>query len=227
MEFLAIALHELRTPLATIKNAVALIFDETAGPLNESQHNFAGIASRNVDKLTLLLNDFFLILDLESEAAELSKAEMDIDEVVGSVLETFAGPAKTSGIVLDFEPGKGPGSITADRQRIVHVLNNLVSNAIKFTPEGGAVTISCSRYGRDNNFILVSVKDSGIGIEKKNFGRIFEKFQQVDRTLTRKFVGSGLGLAICKRIIELHNGRIWVESELGRGSAFHFTLPAK
>jgi CheY-like chemotaxis protein/anti-sigma regulatory factor (Ser/Thr protein kinase) len=133
--------------------------------------------------------------------------------------------AKDKKIELKLELNKSLQKITADRDKIYQVINNLVSNAFKFTEAEGAVTISTSFYGSDTNFIHVSVKDTGIGIDKKDFDKLFQRFQQIDSGLTRKVGGAGLGLAISKQIIDLHGGKIWVESEPGKGSIFSFILP--
>jgi signal transduction histidine kinase len=226
-EFLAIASHELRTPLATIKNVISLISGGSAGPLNEDQHKFLAIANRNVDKLAHLINNFFLLSDLESSCVELVKSKVNINEIISNAAAAFSEHAKLSGILLTFEPDKTLDSVTADRYKISHVINNLILNAIKFNKPGGSVTVASSMYRPDRNFIKISVKDTGIGIDRKHFNKIFNKFQQIDSSLTRKFAGSGLGLAICKRVIELHEGKIWIESELGKGSTFHLALPMK
>jgi len=226
-EFLAIASHKLRTPLATVKNALGLVSDGSAGPLNEDQRKFLRIADRNVDKLAVLINDFFLLSDLESGYVELLKAEVDINELIEGALAAFSRPAKACGISLRFEPDKTLDKVDADEYKIVQALNNLISNAVKFSRKGGTVTVTASMHSRDKDFIQVSVKDAGIGIAKEYFDRIFDRFQQIDTALTRKFSGSGLGLAICKRIIELHKGKVWLESELNKGSTFHFILPIK
>lgn len=226
-EFLSLASHELRTPLATLKNAITLISDESGGPINETQRKFITIANRNIDKLALIINDFFLLADLESGAVELAKSEIPVNETVENAIDIFSDLAKTSGVVIYFEPDRSLKHIVADRQKILHVLTNLISNAIKFSQHGGTVTITASHHSADKNFIEIKIKDTGIGIDKKDFDKLFHTFQQIDSALTRKFTGSGLGLAICKRIVELHKGKIWVESESGKGSIFNFILPIK
>ncbi|MDD5428709.1 MAG: HAMP domain-containing sensor histidine kinase [Candidatus Omnitrophica bacterium] len=226
-EFLSIASHELRTPLATVKNAINLIADEASGPLNETQRKFLMMANRNVDKLALIINDFFLLADLESGCVELSRNEVDINEDIENAINIFSDLAKVNQVAISFEPDRTVKTIIADRQKILNVLTNLISNAIKFSHNGGAVTVSTTRHNSDKGFVQVKIKDTGIGIDKKDHDKLFRSFQQIDSSLTRKFAGSGLGLAICKRIIELHKGKIWVESEAGRGSVFVFILPVK
>ncbi|MFA6320367.1 MAG: HAMP domain-containing sensor histidine kinase [Candidatus Omnitrophota bacterium] len=226
-EFLSLASHELRTPLATIKNAVSLISDESSGPLNETQRKFLTITNRNVDKLAIIINDFFLLSDLESGCVELLRSEIDLNETIENAIDVFSDLAKSNDVAIYFEPDRTIKRLIADRQKIMHVLTNLISNAIKFSRNGGTVTITISWHNTDKNFIEVKIKDTGIGIDRKDFDKLFHSFQQIDSTLTRRFTGSGLGLAICKRIIELHRGKIWVESESGKGSVFNFILPIK
>ncbi|MFA5144309.1 MAG: HAMP domain-containing sensor histidine kinase [Candidatus Omnitrophota bacterium] len=226
-EFLAIAAHEMRTPLSTIKSSISLVADGITGPLNEEQRRFLDMANRNIDRLAFLLDNFFLLADLESGTVELLKTEVDINEVIEGAIAMSAEPAHSSGILLVFEPDRTIGKVEADRRKIFHTVNNLISNAIKFSGEGKVIKIVSAKYSADGDFIKVSVKDTGIGIDRKDFEKIFDKFRQSDSSLTRKFPGSGVGLAICKRVIELHDGKVWVESEVGKGSTFHFILPLK
>ncbi|MDD5437065.1 MAG: HAMP domain-containing sensor histidine kinase [Candidatus Omnitrophica bacterium] len=226
-EFLSIASHELRTPLTTIKSSISLVSDGTTGPLNDEQRKFLEMADRNIDRLAFLIDNFFLLADLESGGIELMKTEVDINEIIASAMAIYAEPARSNGIALIFEPDKTLEKIEVDKRKIYHSVNNLISNAVKFSGSGKVIRIVSSRHSEDGDFIRVSVKDTGIGIDAKDFENIFDKFRQVDNSMTRQFPGSGIGLAICKRVIELHNGKVWVESEIGKGSTFHFILPAK
>lgn len=224
-EFISTTSHELRTPLATIKNAITLIFTEAAGTINENQRKFLDIAKRNIDRLSALINSLLDLSKIESGKIELKKSSININEIAEEVVAAFELLAKDKKIELKTELNKSLQKIIADRDKLYQVLNNLLSNALKFTESGGTVTISTSLYGSDKNFIQVSVKDTGIGIDKKDFEKLFQRFQQLKSGLTRKFGGAGLGLAISKQIINFHGGRIWVESEIGKGSVFSFILP--
>lgn len=224
-EFVSITSHELRTPLATIKNAITLIFKEAAGPINENQRKFLDIAKRNIDRLSALISDLLDLSKIESGKIELERASADINKIAEEVISTFEPMAKDKKIKLQSKLQKGLPQIQIDRAKITQLINNLVSNAIKFTEVQRSVTVSTSFYGADRNFIEVSVQDEGIGIDKKDFDKLFQKFQQLDSSLTRKAGGTGLGLAISKQITELHGGKIWVESEKGAGSKFSFILP--
>ncbi len=238
-EFISITSHELRTPLATIKNCISLIFKESAGPINENQRKFLDIARRNIDRLAALINNLLDLSKIESGKMELERTGCDLNKIVQEVIDTFEPLAKDKNISLKAELWEGLPQIQIDRNKIIQVINNLVSNALKFTEARKSITVSASFYGADKNFIQMSVQDDGVGIEKKDFDKLFKKFQQLDSSMTRKVTGTGLGLAICKQIVELHGGKIWVESppageagppageagESGKGSKFSFILP--
>jgi len=224
-EFISITSHELRTPLATIKNCISLIFKESAGPINENQRKFLDIARRNIDRLAALINNLLDLSKIESGKMELERTGCDLNKIVQEVIDTFEPLAKDKNISLKAELWEGLPQIQIDRNKIIQVINNLVSNALKFTEARKSITVSASFYGADKNFIQMSVQDEGAGIEKKDFDKLFKKFQQLDSSMTRKVSGTGLGLSICKQIVELHGGKIWVESELGKGSKFSFILP--
>lgn len=224
-EFISITSHELRTPLATIKNAVTLIARGATGDLSDNQRKFLDIAKRNIDRLSALINDLLDLSKIESGRLELVKSEININAIVEEVVNAFSTLAIDKKVGLQSGIDRDLGKITADHDKIFQVINNLVSNALKFTEPGGAVTVSTSIYGTDKNYVQVSVRDTGIGIDKKDFDKLFKRFQQLDSVLTRKVTGTGLGLAISKQIIELHGGKIWVDSEPGKGSIFSFILP--
>jgi len=224
-EFISTTSHELRTPLASIKEAVSLIFDETAGEVNANQRKFLDIATRNINRLSELINSLLDLSKIESGKIELERSKVEINALVLEVVENFSRAAKEKKLALKISLAEGLPQVQADRSKINHVLTNLVSNAFKFV-QAGTVTVSTGFYGADKNFIEVSVGDTGIGIEKKDFEKLFQKFQQLDSSLTRRASGTGLGLAISKQIVELHAGKIWAESEgLGKGSKFSFILP--
>ncbi|MFH1453990.1 MAG: ATP-binding protein [Armatimonadota bacterium] len=226
-DFISITSHELRTPLASIKEAVTLVFDGATGEINEKQKNFLQIAKRNIDRLANLVNNLLDLSKIESGKMELKKELNSINEVAEETVATFKTIAKNKDINLGAKTQKDLPEIHIDKDRITQVFANLISNAIKFTPDKGEITVETDFYGSDKNYIQVSVIDSGPGIEQKDINNLFQKFHQVDSSITRKVSGTGLGLAVSKQIVELHGGRIWVESEIGRGSKFSFTVPAE
>lgn len=224
-EFISTTWHELRTPLASIKEAVSLISDETTGPVNENQYKFLDIAKRNIDRLSSLVNSLLDLSKIESGRIELERMHIDVNKIAEEAIASLELSAKEKKILLKKQLEKGLPQIWADRSRISQVFTNLISNAMKFSGSGGTITLSTSYYGTDKIFLQISVQDTGIGIDKKDFDKLFLRFQQLDSSVTRKAGGAGLGLAISKQIVELHGGKIWVESELGKGSKFSFILP--
>ncbi len=224
-EFISITSHELRTPLATIKNSVTLLISGATGAINENQHKFLDIAKRNIDRLSALINNLLDLSKIESGKMELAKSEIDINAMAEEIITAFSSLAGNKNVAIKSEFDRSLSKIMADHNKIFQVLNNIISNALKFTEPGGLITVLTSAYGSDRNYIQVSIKDTGIGIDKKDFDRLFQRFQQLDNVLTRKTTGSGLGLAISKQIIELHGGKIWVDSKPGKGSEFSFILP--
>jgi PAS domain S-box-containing protein len=225
-EFISITSHELRTPLASIKQAIYLVLSQTVGAINEQQKKFLDIGKRNVDRLSKLINDLLDLSKIEAGKLKLERSEEDINHIAHEVVLTFEASAKERGLALEEKLLPDLAKFYFDPNKISQVVANLVSNAIKFTPAGGKITVASSYYGSDPNYIEISIKDSGLGIPKEDFDKLFKKFQQLDMALNRKTGGTGLGLAICKQIVELHGGRILAESEgRDKGSNFVFILP--
>lgn len=224
-EFVSTTSHELRTPLASIKEAISLISDATTGPISEKQQKFLGIAMRNIDRLATLINNLLDMSKLDAGKMKLHKTQVSILHIAEEVFATFEALSKSRGITFQIKKTEDLPLIYADKDKILQIIINLVSNAFKFTNEGHTVEIQVGYYGSDKNNIEVGVKDTGVGISEKDIPKLFQKFQQVDSSLTRKVGGTGLGLIISKEIIEMHGGRIWVESEQGKGSRFAFILP--
>lgn len=240
-EFISTTSHELRTPLTAIKESVMLILEGAAGDVNDSQKKFLGIAKRNISRLTDLISDLLDLSKIETGKVKIEKSFVKMEEIITEALSPLNILAKGKSVKLGYEISEDVEVIQCDTQKMVQVFINLVSNAIKYTPEGGDIMVSVKvlkaleeipdsvrdgkyQEGKDK-FILVNVKDSGIGIDKKDFPKLFKKFGQLDSSLTRKPGGTGLGLAICKELIGMHGGFIWVESEQGKGSEFKFVIP--
>lgn len=228
--FISATSHELRTPLAAIKESVMLILDGTTGRVSPDQLRFLQIARNNIDRLTNLINDLLDISRIQKGTMELKKTSCDIPEVIVKALKSLEGLAKEKGINLKYKLAKDLVRIQCDPDRIIQVLVNIVRNAIRFTPKDGLISIEAQMYTDSlhktmpKRCILISVKDTGTGIDKKDFPKLFSRFGQLDMSLTRRPGGTGLGLAICKELVEMHGGRIWVESVVGEGSTFSFTL---
>ncbi|MCJ7784113.1 MAG: hybrid sensor histidine kinase/response regulator, partial [Desulfobacterales bacterium] len=224
-EFVSVASHELRTPLSAIKNAVQLMLQGRTGEINENQAKFLSLAERNINRLTSILNSLLDLSRIESGKISIKFEELDLRSSIEFILSSLKSQADGKSIQLNMEtPGELP-SVYGDREKIEQILTNLVGNAIKFTPEGGAISVSAKPFKEEEHMVAISVRDSGIGIPEDQLDRIFEKFHQVEDSLRRSIAGTGLGLPITKGLVEAHHGRIWVESEVGKGSTFTFTLP--
>ncbi len=224
-EFVSLVSHELRTPLAAIKGSVDNLLDGVVGPLNDLQNECLVVGKRNIDRLARLISDLLDVSRIEAGNILLHKQAMDMTEAVRDVLKLFQEPARGKGIILENQIEGVIPKINADPDKIIQVLTNLVGNAMKFTLEGGTISLKLSL---SEKIIRAEVKDTGSGIPLEDVEKIFDKFFQVTRTghqAVKK--GTGLGLTISKGIIEKHGGKIWAESELGKGSSFIFTLPVE
>ena len=227
-DFISMASHELRTPLAAIKESVMLILDGTAGEITPQQKKILDIGSRNIEKLTNLVNDLLDLSKIETGGMRLEKRTRDLSELIERALIPMELLAKENKLDLKMDLPKGLPKVECDAERVTQIIVNLVGNAIKFTPVNGKVNVKASKNREDEgDFLEISVKDTGMGIDKKDISRLFSRFGQLDSSLTRKPGSTGLGLAICKELVEMHGGRIWVESEPGKGATFSFSLPFK
>jgi len=224
-DFTSTVSHELRTPLASITTAIDIVISGTAGNLTKDQRNFLDKAKNNVSRLEQLINDILDLSKLESGKAQLSMEKVNINNVIQEVADLQGAVAKKKGLYLKTELDSRLPVISLDANRLIQLLNNLIQNAIKFTEKGGITVFS--RNHEDANYVEVCIKDTGIGIKQDDIPKLFQKFQQLGDPATRKTGGTGLGLAICKEIIIQHGGKIWVESQDGKGSSFYFILPIK
>jgi signal transduction histidine kinase len=222
-EFLANTSHELRTPLNAILGYTELIQDNIYGEVPQKIREILDRVQSNGRHLLGLINDVLDLSKIEAGQLTLSIVDYSMKEVVQTVVVAAESLAAEKQLSLRSMIAEGLPRGEGDERRITHALLNLVGNAIKFT-ETGEVAVQVAAV---NGIFQVAVADTGPGIPPEEQQRIFEEFQQVDSSSTRKKGGTGLGLSISKRIIELHGGRIWVESELGRGSVFRFTLPLR
>jgi len=221
-QFISTVSHELRTPLTIIKEDIALIMDGAAGRIKSKQREILEIAQRNIDRLARLINDVLDFQKLQSGRVKFNMQDNNINNVIETVYSTMAGTVKKKGVELQLAIDNTLPKATFDSDKMIQVLTNLVSNAMKFTDKG-SITIATRRI---ENSIRISVIDTGCGMKQEDLPKLFQQFQQLGSG-NRKTGGTGLGLAISKDIVEKHGGRIWVESELGKGTTMHFLLPIK
>ncbi len=222
-QFVSTVSHELRTPLTTMKEGVNIVLDGITGEINNKQRHFLDIIRRNIDRLARFINDVLDFQKFEAGKMEVDMRSNNMNEVVEEVIETMSCPANEKGLDLIAKLDETMPAVNFDRDRIIQVLINLVDNALKFT-DSGNITIATAKA---DDTVRISVHDTGPGIKKENLPRLFHEFEQLSDTNERKTGGSGLGLAISRRIIEKHNGKIWAESDSGKGTTFYFELPVQ
>jgi signal transduction histidine kinase len=220
-EFLANMSHELRTPLNAIIGFSQVLRQRLFGPINEKQEEYLDDILSSGNHLLDLINDVLDLSKVEAGQVELEVATFSLREALERGVMMVREPATTHGVRLSVELASGVDLVEGDERRLRQVIFNLLSNAVKFTPEGGSIVVASAQVDGE---MQVSVTDTGPGIAAEDRERVFEEFQQTDVGVQQR-EGTGLGLALSKRLVELHGGRIWVESELGHGSRFVFTLP--
>ena len=250
-EFLANMSHELRTPLNSILGFSQFLREQTIGPLTEKQARYINHIHNSGQHLLALINDLLDLSKVEAGKLELRPEPFEVREALAAALREVQPQAEAKSLVVDLQVDEALPALTADLVRFKQILLNLLSNAVKFTPEGGRVTVTARRVvaggrgaegqrsgGADEPspqppsppaplpYLEVRVTDTGIGIKAEDMPRLFQEFVQLEATASKRHQGTGLGLALTKRLVELHGGRIWVESEgEGRGSTFTFVLP--
>jgi CheY-like chemotaxis protein/two-component sensor histidine kinase len=215
--------HELRTPLNSIIGFSEILLDETWGELSaEERREFLSNILSSGRHLLRLINDILDLSKIEAGRIELKPESFSVADMIEGVLTTVRPLAAQKQMALDVEVDPALTTLVADTGKVKQILYNLLSNAIKFTPDGGRAGLRALRDAQEARF---AVWDTGIGIKPEDQTRIFEEFQQVETTMARQYEGTGLGLALAKKFVELHGGRIWLESEPWSGSTFTFTLP--
>lgn len=240
-EFISIVSHELRTPLTAIKNAMDIILSGKAGDMTEHIEKFCSMGKRNAIRLTGIVNDLLDISKIEAGKMDFKFELTNIEPVIESVKNNLTEVAGEKQLTIIYSSEASNIEVYADSNRIEQVLTNLVSNAIKFTPNAGQITITSRvvnarelQYDQSfeedikslqGNYLQVCVEDQGIGIERKDLNHVFDKFAQIENSLSRQVGGSGLGLPIARQLIESHNGAIWCDSEINKGSKFYFVIP--
>ncbi|MBE7711576.1 MAG: hypothetical protein E7Z92_05495 [Cyanobacteria bacterium SIG31] len=240
-EFISIVSHELRTPLTAIKNAMDIVLSGKAGDMTENIEKFCSMGKRNAIRLSGIVNDLLDISKIEAGKMDFKFELTNIEPVIEGVKNNLSEVAKEKELTLKYTTQGESVEVYADSNRIEQVLTNLVSNAIKFTPNAGQIEITsrvvnardlqydqCFEEDIKNlkgNYLQVCVEDHGIGIERKDLNHVFDKFAQIENSLSRQVGGSGLGLPIARQLMESHNGAIWCDSEINKGSKFYFVIP--
>jgi two-component system phosphate regulon sensor histidine kinase PhoR len=220
-DFVANVSHEFKTPLTAIQG-----FAETllAGALDDPQNRrrFLEIILEHSRRLARLTDDLLELSKMDADRLELEIRRLSVTQFVESCIETTQRPAAEKDLRISVNLQEHLPDIAGDRRRLAEVLQNLLDNAIQYTPAGGQIMVSAAADGDE---ITITVSDTGIGIPQADQPRIFERFYRVDVARSREVGGTGLGLSIAKHLVEAHGGRIWVDSEIGNGSQFHFTVP--
>ncbi len=240
---LASAAHELKTPLGVMSGYTDLLLGESLGPLNQSQKKVLGEMQQNAARLQKYIHTFLTFSALESGKLELAREQGNINDCVAEVLSHWAVPREKRRLACEFAPDQSLPTFLFDCLKVQHIVSNLVENALKFTPAGGSISVKTESHlwerrspvqkaafpeerrksrSAKHNSVKISVADSGPGIPAEYHFEIFNEFLRLQPEKTE---GMGLGLAIARRLVEAHGGKIWVESEVGRGSTFSFLLP--
>ena len=223
-EFLANMSHELRTPLNAIIGFSEVLLERLFGDLNDKQADYLNDIHSSGKHLLTLINDILDLSKIEAGRMELEPSSFDVSSAVANALTLVRERAQRHAITLGQQVDAKLGEIVADERKFKQILLNLLSNAVKFTPDGGRIDVLAQR--EDSNAVI-SVHDTGIGIAAEDQAAVFEEFRQVGHDYTKKQEGTGLGLALTKKFVELHGGRIWLESEPGKGSTFTFSIPIR
>ena len=223
-DFVSAVSHELRTPLTSIKGYASILMGEKLGKVTSEQKERLGKIDKHSTNLASLVSDLLDISRIESGKIGMEIRPLSVKELIGDIMDIITPQAESKGINLRTELGPSVTQIRADRSQIERVFINILSNAIKFTPSNGKVTI---RMNATDDHIRTDIIDTGIGIAKEDLSMVFDEFYRADNPINRAQRGSGLGLSLVKKIVEAHKGEIWATSEPNKGTTFSFTLPKK
>ncbi len=221
-EFVSVVSHELRTPLTSIRGSVQLVLDEPESVPDAEHRQLLQIALNNCERLVRIINDILDVAKIESGKVILHKKPVNVADIVRQSIQVVEGPARAADVTIEAKLPARLRPVMVDPDRMVQALVNLLSNAVTFAPPGS--TVSVTALGSENT-VTLAVSDEGEGIAPENLSRLFRKFQQVDSSSSRRKGGTGLGLAITKALVEQHGGRIFVDSDVRKGTRFSFTLP--
>ncbi len=221
--FVNMVSHELRSPLGTIKQQIAVILEGLAGDLNDKQREMLSRSQVKIQSLLELINDLLDVAKIESGHGFEEHVPLDLHHLLGDMVAFMQGKAQNQQVDLKLEANGQIPLIQADRRSMEEVFNNLISNAINYSPDGGQVRVKLAPL---DNFLEISVSDTGVGIDPEELPKIFDKFYRIKHPKTRQVVGTGLGLAIVKGVVDSHHGSIEVKSEPGAGTTFRILLPA-
>jgi signal transduction histidine kinase len=224
-EFLQMATHELNTPITVIQGKMDMAIREDYVHLDKEQKDYFQTVMTDTERLAHLSKDILNTARIDQHRLTINRSETDLNGLIVSIVDGFQIKAQEKGITVEYiKPEKALPKLTIDQSKIGEVITNLINNAIKFTEKGGITVIA----KQEDGYVIISVQDTGIGMEKEDQKHLFEKFYQVGRfdpDNPKEQQGTGLGLYISKNIIELHGGKIWLESEKEKGSTFYFSLP--
>lgn len=236
-DFIAMVSHELRTPLTAIKEAISLLSTAAVAKSPELPIRFIHIAQEEIGRLNRMIDNLVEVSRIESGKVRIKLEPVKINFLIDTAIESLEVLAEKKNIKVTKNLAKDLPIIMGDGDRIFHLISNILDNAIKFTPRGGSVAIASEkipgnspiikahRLQANEEYVMVSVSDTGPGIAPQNLERVFEKFERIEPPMNAGEAGIGLGLAIARNTVELHRGKIWVTSELGKGSIFYFILP--
>jgi signal transduction histidine kinase len=215
--------HELRTPMTSVKGYTDLLYRGRVGDINKEQRKFLYTIKSNADRLAALINDLIDLAQLEEGPGKLDLKPLQMEQMIREATSSWRRPIEEKGLTLEVDVAEGLPEVRGDRERIAQVLTNLLSNAYQYTLSGGRIALSVSLR---EDVLQVDVTDTGIGIAPEDQDRVFDRFYRADHPVVQQESGgAGLGLALAKMFVEMHGGRLWVDSELGQGSTFSFTLP--
>lgn len=239
-DFVSIVSHELRTPLTPINNSLEIVLSEQAGPISDDAKNFINMAKRNVVRLSGIIEDLLDLSRVQTGKLDFKYKVANLAPSLELIQKTFEQSGQEKNITVSLDVEENLPEVYADTHRVEQIISNLVTNALKFTPEGGSIKITAKKinsgeinqkllispfYPLSGEYVKISTKDTGIGIKKEDIPKIFEKFSQIENSLTRNIGGVGLGLSITKQLLDAHLGAITVESKEGKGSDFSVYLP--
>jgi signal transduction histidine kinase len=220
-DFLSTVSHELRTPIAIMREGVSLCLDGIAGEITDTQRDLLTDTMDNMDRLTRLVTDLLDISKIEAGKLKLRRSSVNLCDIMKKVQQNYESQAKEKAIQFKVECQQKPIKLFVDKDKVIQIFTNLISNSLRFTGPNGEIKIDVKD---DTNYVECCVSDTGVGIAKDNLNKMFLKFEQFGRVDGPGYKGTGLGLAICKGLVEKHGGKIWVDSEPGKGTKFWFTL---